>query len=408
MRAGAYHARRMSTLDLDPRLSAIVAQDYPRFSDAEYTRRHRLLGDAMARSGVDHLLVVTDHRAGSGPQWLTGWPGTSEAYVIFRPDASMSMTVEWVNHVALARRIARGVEVEWGEHRGIEKAIAALQRRGANHVGVVGPLIVPKWRRLEAHFQVTSLESEYVRLRTIKSDEEIEWMRIGAALSDLGLDALVSETRPGLTERELGNIVERAYVGHGGATLIHYIGATSMAAPDIYVPPQYASTRRVRAGDIVVCELSAIWGWDYPGQVLRTFTVDAEPTALYRDLHAAAEAAFDAITSVVRAGATARELFAATSVIEESGYTVCDDVVHGFGGGYLQPVLGSRSRPGGPPVPDLALEENMTLVVQPNVITPDRTAGVQTGELIRVTRNGYERLHRARRGLFRAGDSTRR
>ncbi len=44
----------------------------------------------------------------------------------------------------------------------------------------------------------------------IKSEEEIDWLRIGAALSDLGLAALLGETKPGLTERELGNVVERA------------------------------------------------------------------------------------------------------------------------------------------------------------------------------------------------------
>jgi len=30
-------------------------------------------------------------------------------------------------------------------------------------------------------------------------------------------------------------------------------------------------------------------------------------------------------------------------------------------------------------------------------------AGVQVGKLIRVTRTGFERLHRAKRGLFRVG-----
>jgi Xaa-Pro aminopeptidase len=51
----------------------------------------------------------------------------------------------------------------------------------------------------------------------------------------------------------------------------------------------------------------------------------------------------------------------------------------------------------------MTLEENMTVVVQPNVITRDHTAGVQVGELIRITRTGFERLHRARRGFFRVG-----
>jgi Xaa-Pro dipeptidase len=391
----------VSPLNLEPRLQAIMEQEYPRFSDAEYARRHKLLGDVMAKAGVDHLLAVTSSRSGNATQWITAWPGSVEALVIFRPGEQMWMSVEWVNHYPLARKIARDAEVHWGEHKGIEKTIEELKRRGAKRVGIVGPLAVRKYRMLEEHFRMVGLDAEYVRLRMIKSEEELDWLRIGAALSDAGLAALLAETRAGLTERELGAIVESGYLKHGGTTMIHYIGVTSMAEPHIYVPPQHHSPRRVQKGDVVFCELSAFW-WDYAGQVLRTFTVDAEATPLYRDLYATAEAAFDAVTGAVRHGTTMEEIIEAASVIEKSGFTACDDLMHGFGGGYFQPILGTRSRPAGP-LPDMTLEENMTVVVQPNVITTDRKAGVQVGELIRVTRDGFERLHRAERELFRAG-----
>jgi Xaa-Pro aminopeptidase len=131
-------------------------------------------------------------------------------------------------------------------------------------------------------------------------------------------------------------------------------------------------------------------------------TVDAAPTALYRDLHETAEAAFDAVTGVARHGTTMQEIIDAAGVIEKNGFTVCDDLMHGFGGGYFQPILGTKSRPAGP-LPDMTLEENMTVVVQPNVITKDHTAGVQVGELIRITKTGWERMHKAKRGLFRVG-----
>ncbi len=391
----------VNELKLEPRLAAILAQEYPRFSDAEYARRHQRLAAVMERAGVDHLLLVTSNRAGNATQWVTGWPGTVEAYTIFKPGVKMTLFMEWYNHTPLARKIAHDVDVQWGEHQGIAKTIAELKRRGAKRVGIMGPLGVSKYRQLEENFQVVGLDAEYVRLRLIKSEEEIDWLRIGAALTDLGLAALLREVKPGLTERELGNIVERAYVGHGGTTMIHYIGCTAMARPHIFVPPQHPSPRRVEPGDVIFCELSAFW-WDYAGQILRTFTVDAEPTPLYRDLHATAEAAFDAVTKVVRHGTTMQEIVDAAAVIEANGYTACDDLMHGFGGGYFPPVLGTQSRPAGP-LPKMTLEENMTVVVQPNVITRERTAGVQVGELIRVTRTGFERLHRAERGLFRAG-----
>jgi Xaa-Pro aminopeptidase len=52
-------------------------------------------------------------------------------------------------------------------------------------------------------------------------------------------------------------------------------------------------------------------------------------------------------------------------------------------------------------VPDFTFESGMTVVVQPNVVTPDERAGVQTGELLLVTSDGAERLHDYPRGLLR-------
>ncbi len=289
---------------LAPRLRAIVEQEYPRFSEREYARRHDALARVMQEKDLDHLLIVTDHRAGNAPQWVTGWPGTVEAYVVFRPGEQMTMHVEWYNHFPLAKKLARGCDVRWGEHRGIEKTVEELRRRGARRVGLIGPLLPRKKERLSG-FHVADLDADYVRLRLVKSEEEIDWLRIGAALSDAGLDELLKKTKPGMTERDLGNLVERAYVRHGGTTFIHYIGVTSMKQPRTFVPPQYHSSRRVAVGDVVFCELSASW-WDYSGQVLRSFTVGAAPTPLYKRLHETAEAAFDAVTAVVRHGTTMR------------------------------------------------------------------------------------------------------
>lgn len=387
---------------LDARLAALLEQAYPRFSDGEFARRRSALAAAMAKHGCDHVLACGENRAGTGVQWLTGWPVTAEALVVFSPGVREQMFVEWYNHLPLARRIARDADVEWGEHRGVRKAIEALGRGGAKRVGLIGPLAWSKVRALAAEFDVVDMGPEYPWLRMRKSDEEIEWLRVGAWLSDLAIAALARQATSGLNERELANIVERAYVGHGGTTLIHYIGVTSMAGPDLCVPHQLHSNRRVRAGDVMVVEISANFFHDYPGQVLRTYAVEAEPTPLYRDLHATAEAVFDAIAGRLRSGVTPAEILEATARVEQAGFTICDDVVHGFGGGYWQPIIGSKSRPAGP-LPDMALEPNMTIVVQPNVTTRDGKAGVQVGELVRITPTGFERLHSAPRGFLRVG-----
>jgi Xaa-Pro dipeptidase len=87
-------------------------------------------------------------------------------------------------------------------------------------------------------------------------------------------------------------------------------------------------------------------------------------------------------------------------VIEDAGFTTDDDLVHGYGGGYLPPIIGSKSRPAGK-LPELTFKAGMMVVVQPNVISKDGKAGVQTGECVLVTRTGFERLHNAPRGFAR-------
>ena len=136
-------------------------------------------------------------------------------------------------------------------------------------------------------------------------------------------------------------------------------------------------------------------------EVLRTFTVGAPATALYAGLHAVADAAFDAIARKLIPGTPARDLAAAAAVIGQAGFTAIDDLVHGFGGGYLPPVVPAPGRP--VPSPDLVLAAGMTVVVQPNVVTRDGRAGVQTGELLLVTDQGPQRLHAYRPGLVQLG-----
>ncbi|HWO71632.1 MAG TPA: M24 family metallopeptidase [Actinomycetota bacterium] len=378
---------------------------YPRFSRGEMeARRARLLALAEEH-GCAHLVLYGANRAGSAVPWLTGWPVTREALVVVTPGERDVLLVQFRNHVPNARVLAPDAEVRWGGPSTVAAAAAILAERGAarSAVGVVGPLGRAEHEVLaSAVGRVVPLDAGYTRLRLVKSPEEIEWTRVGAALTDRAVEALRERAGPGRTERELAAIVEEAYVAAGGTTHIHYLASTPMARPERCAPAQFPSGRTLQPGDALLTEISASF-WDYPGQALRTFTVAADPTPLYRDLHDVAQAAFDAVLARVRAGAHAVELAEAASVIGEAGFTTCDDLVHGFVGGYLPPVL---EGPSPERAPDMVLEAGMTIVIQPNVITPDRSAGVQTGELVLVTPAGAERLHRLPPGPFRIGDGT--
>jgi Xaa-Pro aminopeptidase len=388
--------------DLPPRLRAILDAEDPRFSDSEMARRRAALEDAMAAAGVDHAVLYGAGWRGGAVAWLTHWPVTTEAVAVVTPGEPVALFIQYYNHVPQAKRIARDCAVSWGGAATARTVADALHRRGAvnGRVGLVGPVPFAQHAALAGVCRAAvDMNAAYTRLRLVKSAEEIDWLRIGATLSDMAIAALAAGLRPGLSEHALADLVERAYVPWGGTTGIHFFGVTPMRDPSLCVPAQIPSTRPVRRGDVVFCEISAAFR-DYSGQVLRTFAVAEAPPSLYRDLHEVAARAFESIAAALRPGVRPEALVAAAALIEEAGYSTCDDLVHGYGGGYLPPVVAMPGRPRAP-LPDMTLEPGMMVVVQPNVITRDGRAGVQTGELMLVTEDGADSLHRAPRGLVR-------
>jgi Xaa-Pro dipeptidase len=386
------------------RLVPLLDAEAPRFSPQEVARRRTALANTLAEAGAHHALIVGTDRRLSALQWFTGLPSSNLNIGVLSPHEQDALFVPYPNHAAQAQVLAPDAKVIWGAKGPATLALETLIARGAggHTVGIIGQCNYSLIEQMAAEgCRLIDLNRAYNTLRLIKSEEEFDWARIGCALSDLGIEALADHIRPGLSEHELAAIIEHAYLPWGGVTQIHYVGLTAMADPDCCVPSQFPRARRVAEGDVVFAEISALF-WGYAGQVLRTYAVAAEPTALYRELYAVAQAAFDAVRNVLKPGATPRDILDAASVIGTSGFTVCDDLLHGFIGGYLPPVLGTHERPSGP-IADLVLKENMAVVLQPSIVTRDGKAGVQVGECLRITRDGVERLHDAPWGFRRVG-----
>ena len=391
-------------LKLTPRQAAIIDQDYPKFSRGEIDRRRTLMADAMAKAGVDHLVAYAAFFSGGPVHWLSDWSTTYEAVLVFTPGQKDTIFIQFYNHLPQARELMPEVDIRWGGASTLQSTIAELKQRGAGarRVGAVGGVPMGYFKALAGAFEdVVDLNPAYFGLRMVKSAEEIDWYRIAARFGDLAIDALRREIRPGLDEGDLSAITEGAWLPWRGSNVIHFFGATSMHDPQVFVPRQHLTRRRLEKGDVISCEITANF-WQHGGQVLRTFTLGEPFTPVYQRLHDTADAAYDAIFNVLRPGVHMRELAVGAKVIEEAGFTYYDDLVHGFGGGYLMPILGSPTR-GHESLPDRTLEAGMMMVIQPNVITTEQTAGVQTGDLVVVTENGAETLHTAPRGPFHLG-----
>ena len=380
---------------------------YPRFSDHEFGRRYAAMRERMARADVAALVVFgTAGLLAGSVQYLSNFLVTQRAHLLFPLDGEPTLFVQLFNHLQLARKLSVVADTRWGGPNSGAAVAEELADRGLERarIGLVGDLPFHDYVRLRDRLpeaELVDFTDQLIAQRLVKGAEELDWLRRGAELSDRAAAALERDVRPGLREDELPLIVESAYLAEGGVNQIHFIATTSMADPRVCVPAQHPSNRVIEPGDVLIAELSAQY-WGYPGQVLRTYAIAGEPSPLYRRLHEVALEAFDRIVALLRPGATARQVVEASRLIEDAGFSIYDDLLHGYGGGYLPPVLRTPGTAHGP-VPDFTFEENMTVVIQPNVITPDERAGVQVGELVRITTDGCESLHRYPRRLIQCG-----
>lgn len=369
---------------------------YPRFSDVEFSRRYALVRAAMQEADLSALVLYGTAGSYNEVQYLSNFLVTREATLVFPIDGEPTLFVQYFNHVPNARQVASIADVRWGGLDVTTTTAGNLQERGLAQyrIGIVGTISFKHYESIKQalpHATILDFTPRLLQLRLIKSDEEIAFLRKGAEFSDRAIAALEREARPGITEHELVAIVEGAYLGLGGKTHIHYMATTPMQNPTVCVPAQNQSNRVLEKGDVLITEISAHYH-GYPGQILRPFTIGTPPTPQYQSMYDVAAEVFNRIAAVIRNGATIDAVLDVGEHIHTAGFTICDDLLHGFGGGYLPPILRTRHTSARPAQP-FTFQENMTVVIQPNVITEDERMGVQVGELVRVTRSGVESLH---------------
>lgn len=372
---------------------------HPRFSAGEYAQRGAAARALMEAEGLDALLICTDsgnsRHNHADLHYLTNLLPRHEAYALVPKDGEPTCFITHFNHIPTAQALSAMADTRFaGEEpaRTVAEHIRGLglPRGRIGLVGRPGYREYLHWREALPEVELPDATRAYRRLRLVKSAEELEWQRRGAHFCDLAAAALEREVRPGLREYELADIVERSFRRLGGEPHFAYISSTPMGASTVCVPSQELSSRMIQAGDVLNFEISASYG-GYSGQILRPIFVGQDPTPEYRQLYDVALETYRRVSAVLRPGATAQDVLAAGAYIDEQGLTIRDGLLHGFGVDLQPPSLrtpGSQLRPPEP----FTFVENMTVVIQPNVVTLDERMGVQLGNLVRVTTTGIESL----------------
>ena len=371
---------------------------FPRFSKSEMANRHASVGKLMDQNNVQALLVYGAGRYASEIYWLTDWPGGREAYVLFQQDQEPVLLVQLYNHVPMARVLSVVRDVRWAGANTGNGVTAVLQERGlANRrIGLVGGIPHTQYQKMRERFpqaEFVDLNGKFRMLRTIKSQEEIERIRLASELTDQSMQALADGIRPGMREDQLPALIEPVYLKAGGYAGIHFMTSMPMRSPHFPVPAQYQCDRRLQRGDCLITEISGSY-WGYSGQIHRTYSLGEGPTPEWKKLHDAAVELFETLAGLIKDGTSVREAEEAAEIIHRRGYSIYDDLIHGAN---QYPPIFQTKTPRRHDSPEITFRENMVIVIQPNVITHDEKMGLQFGETLLVTKKGCETLNSFRR-----------
>jgi Xaa-Pro aminopeptidase len=367
---------------------------FPCFSDAEYARRYRAIREAMQKENLEAILV-SGARGSSEVHYLSNYLAQSPCWLLFPREGDTTVFIHFFNHQPCAKAQSVFDDVRWYGPTPMPTLVEEIRKRNLtkSRIGLVA-------MRAMAYGHVTELqrqfpEAEFLefgpafgRIRRVRSEEELVYLRKSGYLTDLDCEALESNLRPGLTEQDVLSIVYGAYIKNGGDPGIHFIASTNMDIPDRFVPWQKQTSRVLEKGSVVITELTVSY-WGYSTQIHRPFAIGKEPAPIYRKLFDIALECDENIRSICKPGTTSEQIVAASSVIEEDGFTSYDSVFHGEAG--KSPELGTKSA--AHPLEPWTLEENMVHVIQPNPVTKDFKAGLQLGAAVVVKPNGGEPLH---------------
>jgi len=367
---------------------------FPRFSAAEFARRHDAMRAAMDREGLDAMLVYG--LPGSVEiSYLINYIPLSPCWLVFPRRGEPTVFLHFYNHIFCTRAQAIIDDVRAYRAPATETVADHLHERGLakSRLGVVSLNWVSHNDYLDLQRRLpdanlSDFGGPFTMIRWVKSEEEMPFVRRSAWLTDLTCEALERELKPGLSEFDIRAIVVGAFERHESDPGIHFIASTSMHEPDRCVPWQRPTPRRIARGSVVITEITVSY-WGYATQIHRPFAIAEEPSPVYRQLFDAAYECYESVRRVCRPSATSEEIVAATACIEERGFTTYDSVFHGERGKF--PELGTRSA--WHRLEPWRLVENMVHVIQPNPVTRDFRAGLQLGAAVIVRPGGGESLH---------------
>lgn len=354
----------------------------------------------MAADGLDVAVLVP----GANLRYLTGLStGPSERLFLglVSSEGPLHFLVPGLERPAIERAPAAS-EIVVHSYRDDEGPIAGLAQLAQNldlkrsTVGVeYGRMRVHELRALEHHApsaSIVDLGPTAMELRQIKDADEIDALRRAVALTEDLLSAMIDAIEPGVTERDIVRVYERARIASDcEAVPFSPIVASGSNTDSPHAQP---GERRLQTGDLITIDCGAVID-GYPGDITRNIAlgeIDAERERIHQVVLDANAAGREAC----RPGAAAEHVDrAARAVIDAAGYGeyFMHRTGHGLGLDVHEPpdiTAGS----------DEVLTPGMAFTVEPGVYLPG-VGGARVEDDMLITADGAESLTRFPRDLVR-------
>jgi Xaa-Pro aminopeptidase len=246
--------------------------------------------------------------------------------------------------------------------------------------------------------RIRELDPTLGELRLVKDSEELRRLREAARITMEAHREVWRVAEPGVTEYQAEAALEYVFRVHGAER----VGFPSIvgSGPNSVVLHYDKSRRRMEAGDLVVVDIGAEYGY-YTADITRTFPVSGRFSPRQRALYDLVLDAWEAGLAVIRPGATMRDVnqavqdFLAENSGDLCGETSCaPHLIHGVAHWLGMDVhdVGSGGVPFSP---------GMVLTLEPGLYLPDESLGIRVEDDILVTEDGHEVLTR---GLPRRAD----
>jgi Xaa-Pro dipeptidase len=288
------------------------------FTPAEFERRKAALLAAMAKAGLDGMLLFQQESM----YWLTGYDTFGFCFfqcLVVTGDGRMALLTRSAD-LRQARHTSTIADVRiWKDAADADpalalKALAAELKLAGRRLGVEYEsygLVASNGRRLDAAFAefATLLDASTLvaRLRAVKSEEELIQVRKAAALTDEADDAALSLIRAGADEGEILAAQHSAIFAAGGDYPANEFIIGS--GRDALLARYKSGRRRLADEDQITLEFAASYR-HYHAAIMRTVVI-GDPRLEHIAYYAAARDALLACEAEMRPGLTAGDVFAA-------------------------------------------------------------------------------------------------